>query len=313
MKGKPRPWLRITLLLLIVGGAYHALRQYELNFIYDPSALLTRTPRDVDLPFDSIVVTASDGANVHGWLIPQEAGEPPAPTNAVAPTLLFLHGSDGNMSDRLQKIRLFHDVGLAVFIIDYRGYGKSAGTPSERGLAEDAFAAYSYLVDSRGMKPDRLYIYGEDLGAAVAIGLAGHVRGAGLILEGASAPVIEKMQEEWPLIPGRYLLQDKFDSLNTIGEVHMPVLFIHSADDEVAPSSDSKRLFALAHQPKEFVGIHGSHRDAFVNSFDTYYEAISHFVHGESRAEPDRPKDAADISSPSTPATEPASKEPSSS
>ncbi len=308
MKRKTRSRLRLILFLLVVGGAYLAVRTYEQQFVFSPSAVLTKTPRDVDLAFDNVVVTASDGVNVHGWFIPQHSGEETPATESAPPTLLFLHGGDGNISDRLERIRLFHDIGLGVFIIDYRGYGRSGGTPSERGLARDARAAHGYLVEQRGVKPERLYIYGEGLGAAVAIDLATKARAAGLITESASASVIENIEQDWPLIPWQYLIRNKFDSLSKIGDVHMPVLFIHSKDDDVVSFSDSRRLFALAHEPRELVEIHGSHSDALVDSFDTYYDAISRFVHGPSRPERGQPEDGAVVPSSSTPGAEQASK-----
>ena len=311
MKRKTRLRLRLMLLLLVLGGGYFALRTYVEQFAFNPSAMLTKTPHDVDLPFDNVVVTTSDGVNIHGWLIPQHPGGDPSPTNSSSPTLLLLHGGSGNMSDCLEKIRLFHDIGLDVFIIDYRGYGKSGGAPSENGLTEDALAAHSYLVNQRGVKSEQLYIYGEDLGAAVAIALATKADAAGLITEGASASVIEKIEQSWPLIPWQYLVRDKFDSLSKIGDVHIPVLLIHSADDDLVPFGDSQRLFALAHQPRELVEIHGSHKDAFVNSFDAYYDAISRLVRGQPRPGPDQPKeDETAATSSSTPSTEPASKGP---
>ena len=292
MKRKTRSWFRLVLFLLLVGGVYLVMRSFEQQFVYHPSAMLTKTPHDLDLPFDNIVLTASDGVNIHGWFIPQPPVEETNATNAAPPTLLFFHGSAGNLSDRLDKIRFFHDLGLEVFAIDYRGYGKSGGTPSERGLADDAVAAYFYLVEQRGAKPERLYLYGEDLGAAVAIDLAAKALAAGLITEGASGSVIERIERDWPLIPWQFLLSNKFDSLTKIRGVRMPVLIIHSADDEVVSFNESRRLFALAREPRTLVEIHGSHKDAFVNSFDAYYDAVSHFINGP-------PKDKPVVTSPS--------------
>jgi hypothetical protein len=298
------------LLFLVAGGAYLGLHAYVERFTFHPRALLDKTPRDVGLPFDNLVVTTSDGVNIHGWLIPQLPGADPSSTDDRTPTLLFLHGADGNMSDCLEKIRLFHDIGLDVFIIDYRGYGKSDGAPSETGLIEDAHAAHSYLVNERGVKPERLYLYGEDLGAAVAIALATRANAAGLITEGASASVIEKIEQSWPLIPWQYLVRDQFDSLSKIGNVRIPVLFLHSADDDMVAVDDSQRLFALAQEPRELVQIHGSHKDAFLDSFDAYYDAISGFVHGQSRSRSGQPKEnELAVASSSTSSAESASKE----
>jgi alpha-beta hydrolase superfamily lysophospholipase len=304
MKPKTRSWFRLILFLLLVGGLYLLLRSYEQSCVFHPSTTLTKTPQDIDLPFDSVILIAADDVNIHGWFIPEHSGEEEDTVADISPSLLFFHGGDGNISDRLQKIRLFHDMGFDVFIFDYRGYGKSGGTPSERGLAQDALAAYSYLVEKHGVRPQRLYLYGEDLGAAVAIDLATKARAAGLITEAASASVLGETQQTWPLIPWQFLLRNKFDSVSKIRDVHIPVLLIHSSEDEVVSFNDARRLFALAHEPRQLLEIHGAHNDAFINSFDTYYDAISHFVHPE-------PKDKPVLSSSSTPSTEPVSNEPS--
>ena len=196
-------------------------------------------------------------------------------------------------------------MGVDVFMIDYHGYGKSGGSPSEAALTSDALAAYFYLTVTRHVKTDRLYLYGEDLGAAVAIDLAARVPAAGLITEGANASVIEKIDESWPLIPWQFLLRNKFDSLAKIQDVHMPVLLIHSTEDEVVPFNDSRRLAALAHEPKELVEIHGTHHDAFINSFDVYYDKVSHFVfdhpHGKAVDAPVSTQTAAPASNEQTP------------
>jgi fermentation-respiration switch protein FrsA (DUF1100 family) len=300
MKRKTRLWVRFILLALVAGGVYLVMYDYEQEFVYVPTTFVKQTPRDVGMPFDSIALTSDDGVNIQGWFIPAQSLDQPSGTPAAARTLLFFHGRAGNMSDSLEKIRLFHDMGLDVFAIDYHGYGASGGAPSENGLTGDAVAAYFYLVDKRSVKPGRLYVCGEDLGAAVAIDLATRVTMAGLITEGANASILEKIEDDWPLIPWQYLLRNQFDSIKKIGDVRVPVLMIHSSDDELVPFNDSRRLYVLAHDPKELVEIHGSHRDAFVKSFDTYYDKIDQFVHGESKD-----KSADTVSSTQTSATAP--------
>lgn len=302
MKAKTRLWLRIILTLLLAGGVYLIIRNYEQGFVYAPSPFITKTPRDEEMPFDNIALVTDDGINIQGWFVPAQWPEPA--TNSSTRTLLFFHGRSGNISDCLDKIHLFHDMGLDVFIIDYHGYGRSGGEPSERALTGDALTAYFYLTEQRHVKPEHIYLYGQDIGAAVAIGLATKVSAAGLITEGANASVIEKIKDDWPLIPWEYLLRNQFDSLAKIGDVHIPVLMLHSSDDEVVPFNDSRRLYVLAHDPKQLVEIHGSHRDAFVKSFDTYYDKVEQFVFGP-------PQDKSTEASPSTETNAPASKEPS--
>ena len=305
MKRRTRSWLRLALLILLVGGVYLVMRNFEQQFIYAPSAFIKKTPRQAKLPFDNIALTTDDGVYIQGWFIPAHGPEEASATNSSPPTLLLFHGAIGNISDYLGKTHLLHDMGVDVFTIDYNGYGKSGGAPSESGLASDALAAYFYLTEKRHVKPERIYLYGEDLGAAVAIDLATKVSAAGLITEGASASVIEKIEEAWPLIPWQYLLRNKFDSLTKIRDVHMPLLIIHSVDDEAVSFNDSRRLCALAHEPKELLEIHGAHCDAFVHSsdsFDLYYDKVSHFIF-------DQPRDQTAGTSSSTQTAAPASKE----
>ncbi|HXI84088.1 MAG TPA: alpha/beta hydrolase [Verrucomicrobiae bacterium] len=307
MKSGTRSGLRLTLLLLLVGGVYLVMHNYEQQFVYAPSPFIKKTPREAKLSFDNIALTTDDGVNIQGWFVPAHAPEDPPMTNASTPTLLFFHGGVGNISDYLPKVHLLHDMGLDVFTVDYHGYGKSGGTPSESGLASDALAAYFYLRDNRHVNPERLYLYGEDLGAAVAIDLAAKkVPAAGLITEGAIASVIEKIEEAWPLIPWQFLLRNKFDSVTNIRDVHMPILIIHSTEDNVVPFNDSHRLWALAHEPKELVEIHGAHCDAFVHSldsFDLYYDKVSRFVF-------EQPKDKTADAPVSAQTAAPASKDP---
>jgi alpha-beta hydrolase superfamily lysophospholipase len=299
MKHKTPLWFRLILVVLLGGGIYLLLRDYERQLVYAPSSFVKKTPRDAGMPFDGVALTSADGVTIQGWFVPAESSGTEAPPQ----TLLFLHGRTGNLSDCLDKIHLFHDMGLDVFAVDYHGYGASSGAPEESALAGDAMAGYFYLTDKRNVKRDRLYIYGEDLGAALAIDLATRVEPAGLITEGASASLLKKVEDDWPLIPWEYLLRNQFDSISKIGEVHVPVLILHSSDDEVVPFRDARRLYLLAHEPKELVELHGTHKDAFVKSFDSYYDKVDQFVRGEFKA-----KSTEVVSSTQTNAT--ASKEP---
>jgi alpha-beta hydrolase superfamily lysophospholipase len=305
MKSKARSWLRFLLVVLLGGALYALLLIYEQESVYAPSPFMKKTPHESGLAFDSVALTSDDGVNIQGWFIPAQPSEGPAATNSTVMTLLFFHGRSGNMSDSLEKLRLFHDMGLDVFTIDYHGYGASGGRPSETALTGDAMTAYFYLVDKRHVKAERLYVCGEDLGAAVAINLVAQVSPAGLITEGATASILQNVEDDWPLIPWQYLLRNQFESIKKISEVHVPVLLFHSSDDEVVPIENSRRLLLLAHEPKELVEIHGSHGDAFVKSFDTYYDKMDQFVHGEfgqKTAEADHSTQTVDTASkPSTP------------
>src|ERR1700733_7389102 len=125
MKRKTRLWVRFVLVVLLGGGAYLLMRDYEQEFVYAPTAFVKKTPHDAGMPFDSIAFTSNDGVTIQGWFIPAQSADQPPATNTSPLTVLFFHGHAGNMSDSLDKIHLLHDMGLDVFAIDYHGYGTS--------------------------------------------------------------------------------------------------------------------------------------------------------------------------------------------
>ncbi len=272
MRRRLTTWPKILGFLLVVGGVYCGLNYYGRQLIYSPSSRVTNTPAKIGLLFDNVFITTPDGININGWFVPADVELP------TAPTLLFFRRSTGNMSDSLDKLRLFHDLGLTVFIIDYRGYGKSGGVPSEQGLTQDAVAAYFYLTGQRGVPTEQLFLFGETLGAAVAIDLATKVDAAGLIAEAAFTSIFDRVQQDRPYLPLQLLTRDKYDCAAKIRNVRMPVLLVHSADDEIVPFREAELLYAAARDPKELFSIHGTHADAFVSSFDTYYDKIALFI-----------------------------------
>jgi fermentation-respiration switch protein FrsA (DUF1100 family) len=258
--------------LLLGAGLYFGFRYLEQRTLYAPDPVVTDTPAKIGLSFQNAVIDSGDGLKLAGWFVPSETQA----TNQ--PTLLFFHGNAGNVSYNLDRLRLFHDVDLDVYIIDYRGYGKSEGTPSERGLGIDALSMYFYLTEKRGVAPERLFFYGESLGAAVAVDLATQIRAAGLIIEAPFTSNADRARKKWPGIPWELLLRDNYDSLAKISKINMPLLVIHSVDDEVIPFSNSQKLYATAKQPKELFQMRGPHRESFINSFDTYSDKVMSFV-----------------------------------
>jgi fermentation-respiration switch protein FrsA (DUF1100 family) len=264
---------------------YFGFRYFEQRTIYSPDPIIIDTPAKIRLPFQNAVIDSGDGLKLHGWFIPADAEA----TDQAHPTLLFFHGNAGNVSYNLDRLRLFHDAGLDVLIMDYRGYGKSEGTPSQPGLYSDALAAYFFFTEKRKLPPERLFLYGESLGAAVAIDLATQVRAAGMIIEAPFTSTADRIKRKWPLIPWESLLRDNYDSLGKIGKINMPVLIIHSVDDEVVSFVHSQRLFHAAKEPKELFEMHGPHRESFINSFDTYGDKVTGFVERYSRTPPPVP------------------------
>ena len=223
---------------------------------------------------------ASDGVKLHGWycspLLSEAGGSVPVAAEMV---LLWLHGNAGNISHRYEMIRAMMKLPVRVFIIDYRGYGKSEGKPTERGLYLDARAAWDYLVNQRGVSPDRIIIFGKSLGGVPAIDLATKVEPAGLIVQSSFTSASDMAASLLPFFPGA-LLQTKMDSVSKIQNVHCPKLFIHSPADEVVPYVLGRRLFEAAPEPKEFYDVKGSpHNSTYLIGGKPYFEALRRFLH----------------------------------
>lgn len=145
----------------------------------------------------------------------------------------FLHGNAGNISHRLDSLRIFHGLGLDVLILDYRGYGRSEGRPSEEGTYRDARAASRYLVEARGVAPERIVVFGRSIGAAIAAALAVEQRPAALILESGFTSVPDLAADLYPWLPARRLARLHYDTRARLPHVTVPVLIVHSRDDEI--------------------------------------------------------------------------------
>ncbi|MFH1046306.1 MAG: alpha/beta hydrolase [Candidatus Omnitrophota bacterium] len=260
-----------TLIYLLVGAAILLgyAKYIELHGLYYPTREIEATPASLKLPFEEIFLTSEDKLRIHGWFVPA--------VNARY-TLLFCHGNGGNISHRLDKILLFNQLGLNVFIIDYRGYGKSEGRPSEQGFYRDARAAYSYLM-RRGFAPGELILYGESLGTAVVIELAQQRQARALVIEGAFSRGKDMAKVVYPFLPA--ILVNSYDSLARISNIAIPKLFFHSKGDEVVPFRLAEKLFQAAPEPKYFSELTGGHNDAvflneviFVSSMESFIEKL---------------------------------------
>lgn len=254
-----------VLLALFLG-----LRWYEQQSMYYPTREIVRTPAAAGLPFDDVALATADGETLHGWWVP--SGRPDAPV------VLFFHGNGGNVSHRLEKLAVFHELGADTFIIDYRGYGKSSGKPGEHGMYRDARAAYQWLITTRRVAPDRIVVYGESLGSAVAVHLAGEARTGGVVIESGFTSVPDVAQERLPFLPVQWVLKHRFDTLEKVSRIDAPLLILHSREDELFEMSHPERLLAAAQAPKRLVELRGGHNDAFLVSADTYRDALAAFL-----------------------------------
>jgi fermentation-respiration switch protein FrsA (DUF1100 family) len=242
---------------------------FQSRLVYFPQRRLETTPDCHGMPYRDVFFFSEDHVRLHGWFIP-------APD--ARGVLLFCHGNAGNISHRLDSVRLFHDLGLTVFIFDYRGYGQSRGRISENGTYRDALAAWRCLVEQEDVAADEITIFGRSLGGAVAVELATRVAPRALIVESTFNSAVELGARAYPWLPVRLLARIRYDSQDRIRDVRCPKLFVHSPADELVPFGLGRRLFRLAGPPKEFLRIRGGHNDGFLASGALYRDGLARFL-----------------------------------
>ncbi len=246
------------------------LRWYEPRLIYLPWPKIERTPAELGWTYQDLDLSAADGVRLHAWFLPAAA-----PARA---TVLFLHGNAGNISHRFDKLAVLRALGVDILIVDYRGYGGSTGRPSEAGTYLDADAAYAWLVKEQGVDPQRIVLYGESLGAAVAVDLAVRETVGGLVLESVFSSGVDVAKELFPFVPARLLLRNRYETSAKIDRVRAPLLILHSREDEFFGWHHPQRLIDAANAPKRLVELRGGHNDAFLRSASIYREALTTFL-----------------------------------
>jgi len=262
------PPLLLAAALLAPAATEAALEQ---RYVYFPERRLEATPEAVGLDYEEVRFAAADGTALHGWYLP---GAP------KRPLVLFCHGNAGNISHRLASLRLLRGLGAGVFIFDYRGYGQSAGTPSEEGTYADARGALSWL-EGRGWRPEDLIYAGESLGTAVALQLALERPPAGLVLEAPFTSIAAMGRHHSPLLHLLlgWLLDVRYDNLDKIGRLAAPLLIIQGEADAIVPPAMARRLFEAARAPKALRLIPGAgHNDLLFAGGERYREAWRVFL-----------------------------------
>ncbi len=253
--------------ILAVAVTYFVSGYVEKRLLFHPVRKLQTKPQQIGLAFEEITLQATDGVNVHAWFIPH-----PQPLA----TVLFSHGNSGNISTRLPKLRVFHELRLSVLLYDYRGYGQSGGSPTEPGLYLDGQTAYDWLANQKKISGDRLIAYGESLGGAVSVHLAARNKLGAIILEGTFAKYEEVARHHYPLL-WRFRRM-KFETVRLVESLTLPTLVLHSSEDEIIPVDQGRQLFAAAKQPKAFVELHGNHNGSFYDSGAVYEDGLRNFL-----------------------------------
>jgi fermentation-respiration switch protein FrsA (DUF1100 family) len=256
--------LAIGYLLLI---AYVYVKQGEM--LYYPEKKIDATPYDIGLDFQDLTLRTKDGVDISAWYIPAEDARG---------FVLFCHGNAGNISHRLDSIKIFHSLGLGVLIFDYRGYGKSKGSPDEEGTYRDAESAWDYLVNVLHVKPAKIVLFGRSLGSAVAAEVALRKQAGALIMESGFTSVPDLGKKFFPHLPVGLISRYHYESINKVGRIKLPKLFIHSPEDEIVPYEQGARLFEKASEPKELLKIVGGHNEGFLLSGKVYVKGMGAFI-----------------------------------
>ena len=259
------------------------VRLMERSLVFQPGARAVSLP-DPSLHLNERTVTfrSADSARLTAWIVPGANAAPDAPW------VLISHGNYGNIAygGRPQFYAWFRDLGVNLFAYDYRGFGASDGTPSEAGVYADANAAYRYLTDSLHVPPSRIILFGHSLGTGVTIELARYAPAAGMIVEDAYTSVADRGQEVFPLLPIRLIAASRFASIEKVGGLRLPKLFLHARNDRTIPIDHGRKVFAAAAEPKSFVELDAGHADAYTADRDRYYGAIDAFIRRVTAAPP---------------------------
>ena len=265
-------FLTIIALLAAIAGVYAvlcaAIFLAQGSLLYHPERHLDAYPGDIGLAFDRFTVEASDGERIYGWFVPADGAQA---------TILFCHGNAGNISHRLETLRILHGLGLNVCIFDYRGYGQSTGAPTEKGTYLDARAVWNYLTESRDIPADQIVLFGRSLGGAIAVELASEVHPAALILESTFTSILDMGAELYPFLPVRLASRFEYPTIGHLRRTQCPVLVVHSRDDRLVPFHHARALLEAAPGEKRFLEIRGGHNDGFLQSEADYAPGLAAF------------------------------------
>lgn len=230
------------------------------------------TPASIGLRFESLTLVTDDGEKLDAWHVPTRTGKLPRAL------VIVFHGNAGNIGHRLDYLRMFHDLGYASLILDYRGYGRSSGKPSEDGTYIDAASAWRHATQVLGYPAGKIVVFGESMGGAVAAQLAASQQPAALVLASTFTSVPDLGAEIYPWLPVRALARIRYDTHERLATIASPVLVIHSRGDDIIPFAHGERLFATARAPKQFLELEGGHNDGFVFGREAWVRQLDDFL-----------------------------------
>ncbi|KAF9109353.1 hypothetical protein BGX27_007700 [Mortierella sp. AM989] len=287
------PWylsysLAAAAVAILGGGAL--LYQFQCEIIYpasfpEGSRTLVAKPSQYNMPFEDLTLETPDKVKIRAYMIKQ-----PDDLHAKSrPTILYLHANAGNMGHRLSIAEVFYKkFGCNVFMLSYRGYGLSEGSPSEKGLRIDAKTALDYIKKDPVLSETKLIAYGQSIGGAVSIDIVARNEDmfSGLIVENTFLSLPKVIPHVLPMISKvSFLCHQIWNSEQMIQQItRLPVLFLSGRKDELIPQAHMQELHRLLDTTGEVVWRefpHGTHNDTCLK--DGYFEAIMSFLEGIKR------------------------------
>jgi hypothetical protein len=259
-------WLRN--LLIVYVGVCLVLKLLENKLLYFPVTAQQDWQAPPSSEIQDVELASADGNTIHAWWLPRSGAKE---------ALLYFHGNAGNLSHRGGSIvKLSEKLGVSVLIIDYPGYGKSSGSPSEAGCYQAGEAAYNWLVEKQAVAGPNILLYGGSLGGGIAVDLASRKPHRALILAKTFTSAPDAGADLYPWLPVRWLMSNRFDNLGKIGKCTRPVFIGHGDCDELIPCRHSQRLYAAANEPKHFLMLVGSDHNARLP--ERFFDELNEFL-----------------------------------
>jgi fermentation-respiration switch protein FrsA (DUF1100 family) len=268
-----RPMILAAWSVSIVAAVLALVWVMQRRLMYFPSALVP-TPTGLGLTgVEPVTFSTTDGLVLSGWFVAASSVSP------RAITVLVFNGNAGNRASRAPLAAAFRQRGWQTLLFDYRGYGGNPGTPTEGGLAADSRAARAYLAGRPDVDVSRIVYFGESLGTAVAIDLAGEHPPAALVLRSPFTSMVDLGRRHYPLLPVRLFLRDRFQAIDRIRGLRVPVLVIAGERDRIVPIENSRRLYDAVVAPKTLLVLPGAdHNDEELLTGEEMIGAIVKFL-----------------------------------
>ena len=267
--------LRYGLPSLIAAGTVGLLEvarsRYQSGQVFSP----TRHPEgqwdpsEQGLHFEDVDFRSEDGTSLHGWWFHHDQAEM---------SLVYCHGNRGSIADRVDTFAQLLRLKVNVFAFDYRGYGKSEGSPSEQGVFADARAAIDHVAETRGVGLNGVLLFGHSLGGAIAIDAALHRPVSGLVVQSSFTQLADMAKYRHPDLPLHWIVRNEFRSIEKVPHLQMPKLFIHGAADQTVPFDHGQALYEAAAAPKDFLRIaKADHNDLHLWGSLRYFSHLIRF------------------------------------